>query len=177
MPPILGPKKIHCSSRRDTDRPFHYGKEEKATPTLIIIMMLAKTLLFSLLLATLCAAESTYVSPKVDPESFIGCSTQRVTVFDDMFDIFGFGHNSTVSRALLDCVWFDTTVVTPMLKAEVPGGIDDIMQYCDADEDNMLSYDEVLGMDTCIGNCGTAISVTFFNQQALVNQSWKDICL
>ncbi len=117
------------------------------------------------------------VSPDPDPESFIGCGVQRVEVLDQMFDIFGVGRNSTIPREVLSCVWDETDVVTPMLKAQIPGGIDDIMIYCDANSDNFITYEEVLATDTCIGNCGTAISVEFFNTQAESNQSWRGLCL
>ena len=134
----------------------------------------ALVLFVVLILSSSCQA---MVSPDPDPASFVGCGVQRVEVLDQMFEVFGVGRNSTIPRDVLTCVWTETDVVTPMLKAQIPNGIDDIMKYCDANGDNYITYEEVLATDTCIGNCGTAISVEFFNTQAVTNQSWRGLCL
>lgn len=135
--------------------------------------MFARAIIF----ACVVVAALAMVSPDPDPESFVNCGVQRIDVLDEMFDVFGLGRNSSVPRAVLSCVWDETDVITPMLKAQIPNGIDDIMQYCDSNQDSELTYNEVLATDTCIGNCGTAISVQFFNTQARNNQSWRDICM
>lgn len=135
----------------------------------ILVVMLA--------LALFAGSCQAMVSPDPDPESFIGCGVQRIEVLDQMFGIFGVGRNATIHRQVLTCVWDETDVITPMLKAQIPGGIDDIMKYCDANHDDYITYEEVIDTDTCIGNCGTAISVQFFNTQAETNQSWKGLCL
>ena len=51
------------------------------------------------------------------------------------------------------------------------------MEYCDANSNGWLEYTELEEMHTCIGNCWTATSVSFFYTQAANDNSWEAACL
>lgn len=121
-------------------------------------------------------ASAEYASPDWVPASFYDCAIQRQEAIDGMFDVFDVHNSRNVSGSFVQCVW-DSGAVPFWAQSQIPGGVSTIMEYCDANGNGWLEYSELEDMHTCIGNCWTATSVSFFYTQAANDPTWETACV